>query len=69
VIRKTSNADLTSTLGINTQAGFLLMATTPPAGPSFANRPRGEGRTRSARDLERGSLGRGASYTSSRRMS
>jgi hypothetical protein len=68
VIRKTSNADLTSTLGINTQAGFLLMATTPPPG-SHMNRPRQDGRTRSNRDLERGSLGRGVSYASTRRAS
>jgi hypothetical protein len=69
VIRKTSNADLTSTLGINTQAGFLLMATTPPAGSSFGTRAKLENRSRSGRDVERGSLGRGVSYASTRRGS
>ena len=51
VIRKASNADLTSTLGINTQAGFLLMATTPPAGSSYGSRARGGSRDpRAGRD-------------------
>jgi len=64
VIRKSSNADLTSTLGINTQAGFLLMATTPPASSSsFGNRGRMD-RSKSGRELERG-----VSYASTRRGS
>ena len=64
VIRKSSKADLTSTLGINTQAGFLLMATTPPASSSsFGNRGRMD-RSKSGRELERG-----VSYASTRRGS
>lgn len=71
VIRKSSNADLTSTLGINTQAGFLLMATTPPAGSSFGSRTRAPSRgpRTGGRDEERGQLGRGQSYASTRRGS
>ena len=80
VIRKTSNNDLTSTLGINTQAGFLLLATTPPGmGSSFGSTGHGRARAGSrgprsgagtgaggggGRDEERGQLGRGTSYAS-----
>jgi hypothetical protein len=39
--KRTSTGDFTPTLGISSQAGFLLMATTPPSGQAaFGNRAR-----------------------------
>ncbi|GFZ48149.1 hypothetical protein JCM24511_05897 [Saitozyma sp. JCM 24511] len=41
LIKRTSTGDFTPTLGISSQAGFLLMATTPPSGQAaFGNRAR-----------------------------
>ncbi|ORX37569.1 magnesium transporter NIPA-domain-containing protein [Kockovaella imperatae] len=61
LVKKTSTGDFTPTLGLSSQAGFLLMATTPPSAPLPGNFGRRASNLRRP-DLEEG-RGRAPSST------